>query len=305
MKPTTSGVGNITPAHPPQAIDNTTLVFLLTHEFNQAFYAWDAALPPRDGLHASSVLESDADFCVRQHVLAGSFPDERQQKEQYLSALQKFVDGCAKHKKWQFDLLKLTGLVAVNKHGQLELDLTHVDPDTGIKYSPDVVLAEFAGFVMPIEIKGINHEDYAGCEELYKRVMHQYDDGSYVFKYEKAQDRRPGIVGASLQEAMERNKSIRSAYPQVQLYMHLLGLSKGVILIEDKNTQDFTMWIVDYDASIITKPLAHAEDVKEANQEYYDMGLLPQRICQARNDSRAKRCPFADACFKRANGGTE
>ncbi len=247
--------------------DNTTLAFLLTHEFNQAFYAWDAALPPRDGLHASSVLESDADFCVRQHVLADSFLDERQQKEQYLSALQKFLHGWQIHEKWQYKLLKSTGLVLWN-HSMGEYEL--------------------------------------GQEELYRRVPPDHVGTSManlLGTYEKAHDKRPGIVGATLQEAMGRNKSIRSAYPQVQLYMHLLGLQKGVILVENKNTQDFILWIVDYDASVVTKPLARAKDVKEANQEYYDLGILPERICATRNDARAKRCPFRDACFNRANGG--
>src|SRR6266487_2250911 len=286
--------------------DNTTLAFLLTHEFNQAFYAWDAALPPRDGLHASSVLESDADFCVRQHVLADSFLDERQQKEQYLSALQKFLHGWQIHEKWQYKLLKSTGLVLWNHSmGEYELDLTHIDPESDIKYSPDAII-EYAGFVMPVEIKGINHEDYAGQQELYRRVPPDHVGTSManlLGTYEKAHDKRPGIVGATLQEAMGRNKSIRSAYPQVQLYMHLLGLQKGVILVENKNTQDFILWIVDYDASVVTKPLARAKDVKEANQEYYDLGILPERICATRNDARAKRCPFRDACFNRANGG--
>lgn len=290
--------------------DSSTLAFLLTHEFQQAFHAWDAQQPARDGLHASSVLESDSDFCTRQHVLADAFPAERQTKDQYLPALQKFLHGWNIHEKWQYKLLKPTCLVAVNEHGQLELDLTHIDPDTGIKYSPDVILAKFAGLTLPIEIKGINHEDYAGQEEMYYKVVIQVADRQYGVSYVKAQDARPGIVGATLAEAAERNKSIRSAIPQLNLYLHLLGLTdppnnRGIILIEDKNTQDFTLWVHVYDAALVEKPLHRAMDVRTAKQHFdFNDGDLPSRICATRNDSRAKRCPFRDACFSRANGGT-
>src|SRR6266516_1225138 len=174
--------------------DNTTLAFLLTHEFNQAFYAWDAALPPRDGLHASSVLESDADFCVRQHVLADSFPDERQQKEQYLSALQKFLHGWQIHEKWQYKLLKSTGLVPWNHSmEEYELDLTHIDPESDIKYSPDAII-EYAGFVMPIEIKGINTLDYQGCPDLYT-ISSERDPLTMdsIPAHTLYQEKRPGI----------------------------------------------------------------------------------------------------------------
>lgn len=297
------------------ATDNSTLEFLLTHEFQQAYHTWDAMQRARDGLHASSVLESDSDFCTRQHVLADAFPGERQTKEQYWSVLAKFLHGWNIHEKWQQKLLKPSGLVVKraredDEEGwplppEWELDLTHTDPETGIKYSPDAIIT-FAGMVMPVEIKGINTLDFQGCEELYREVctpVGAHDPGAMGYHFEKAQEKRPGIIGATVQEAMERNKSIRSAYPQVQLYMHLLGLQKGVILAEDKNTQEFMVWIVDYDPSAVDKPLLRAKVVAYGIEEHRQNALLPQRICKTRNDSRAKRCPFRDACFSRANGG--
>ncbi len=289
-------------------MNNRTLLFLLKNQFDQSFRDWDAAQPPRTGLHASSVLESDSDFCTRQHVLAHHHEAERNVKDQFLPSLQKFVNGWALHKKWQEDLLMCTGLVkmGIDFRGvrNYELDLTHIDPETQIKYSPDVII-EFAGLMLPIEIKGINHEDYAGCKQLYERDFsqgHLYADG---FTYKLVQECRPGVVGASLQEAAARNKSIRSAIPQINLYLHLLGLTtppnnRGIILVEDKNTQDYALWVHEYDPALAEKPINNALLVRDANEHFdFNDNNLPSRICKSPNDSRAKRCPFSKACFEK------
>src|SRR6266550_3982595 len=144
-------------------MDNRTLLYLLKQQFNQSFHEWDKNQPARTGFHASSALESESDFCTRQHVIAEKYPEARQTKDQYLPSLQKFVNGWALNKKWQEDLLKPTGLVkmgiVIRKQAnpritisKPELDLTHTDPETHIEYSPDIILS-FAGLTIPIEIK--------------------------------------------------------------------------------------------------------------------------------------------------------
>src|ERR1019366_1786790 len=184
---------------------------------------------------------------------------------------------------------------------EYELDLTHIDDTTGIHFSPDAII-NFAGQTMPVEIKGMNHDDFAGCEELYRKVYRPvgaHDPGAIAFHYEEAQEARPGLVGATLEEAMARNKSIRSAVPQLNLYLHLLGLQKGIILAEDENTQDFMVWIHTFDPALVEKPLMRALDVRTwIKLSDLNAGELPARICKTVNDSRAKRCPFRDACFK-------
>ncbi|SRR6266496_409553 len=292
----------------PLIQEDSTLAFLLTHELQQAFVQWDAQQPAREGLHASSVLESDSDFCTREHILADTCPGERQQKEQFWKVLAMFVHGWAIHKKWQEDLLLPTGLVVCSdEDGKLwEIDVTHIDPATGIHFSPDAII-KFAGLTLPLEIKGINHDDFAGCEELYRPIVTKLAFDVRSVSYEKAQDKRSGIVGATLTEAMERNKSIRGAVPQLNLYLHLLGLieppnNKGIILVEDKNTQDFMLWVHTYDPEMALEPVYKAHKVQVKIQHFHETGTLPSRICNTRNDARAKRCPFRDACFNRSNG---
>jgi hypothetical protein len=270
-------------------ISDDTLHFLLENALQQSYVAWEQSQPPRNGLHASSVLQSDGDWCVRQHALAEAFPAMRQPKDAFWKTLATLAHGWSIHEKWQYKLLKRTGLVAIhteNSVGRPELDLTHVDPLHGIHYSPDVIL-NFCGLILPIEIKGINTQDFQGHPDYYDK------DGQLLEKG------RPGIVGATLQEAMARNKSIRSAVPQVILYMGLLGVTRGAILVEDKNTQDFQIWIVQYDPTLIEKPLARAKEVQQANDMYVTVGVLPERVCGSINDPHAKRCPFAKACFSR------
>ena len=294
-------------------IDDTTLAFLLTHELQQAFQTWDKNQPARTGLHASSVLESDADFCTRQHVLAEVFPHERQQKEQFWRVLAMFANGWSIHQKWQWDILQPTGMVDYEEvvdddpldldfvpqsySIEYELDRTHIDPVTNIHYSPDAII-EFAGQRMAVEIKGINTLDFRGTPALYERDFsqsHLYADG---FTYKLVEEGREGVKDATLEEAMARNKSIRSAVPQLNLYLHLLGLEKGIILAEDKNTQDFMIWVWTYDPEMAKKPISRAAQVETARIHYHVADELPEGICKTVNDSRAKRCPFRDACFQ-------
>ncbi len=274
-------------------MDNRTLLYLLKQQFDRSFRDWDKNQPARTGLHASSVLESESDFCTRQHVLAEKFPQTRQAKDQYLPSLQKFVNGWALHKKWQEDLIGPSGLVKYSEDPDgLELDLTHIDFETGIHFSPDIILS-FAGFTIPVEIKGINTLDFQGCPNLYLESGQLYEEA------------RPGIVGAMLTEAAARNKSIRSAIPQINLYLHLLGLTmppnnRGIILVEDKNTQEYELFVHEYDPQLAILPVQRAFDVRTSN-EYFDFndGMLPERnsLCTSINSARAKRCPFRTKCF--------
>ena len=49
---------------------------LLQLHFQQMLVAWGSNQPPRNGLHASSLLVSDNEWCTRRYVLADLFQDE-------------------------------------------------------------------------------------------------------------------------------------------------------------------------------------------------------------------------------------
>jgi hypothetical protein len=268
------------------SIHPDTLTFLLQHELQQALVSWQRRSPARTGLHAYSLLDSEQEWCLRQHVLAEHFPDQREPEQSFWHSAAYLAHGWSIHEKWQHKLLKPTGLVTHYSTGDYELDRTHIDQDRGIHFSPDAILS-YAGINIPLEIKGINHDDYAGHEAYYDA------SGNLIA------EAKEGIAGKTLQEAAKLNKSIHTAIPQLNLYLHLLELPIGIILVEDKNTQDFTLFPWEYNKEM-AQPLARrASEVKARNVIYKDHGRLPKRICKSASDPRAKRCPFSGVCFSR------
>jgi len=263
-----------------------TLLFLLRHEFQQSFIEWERRQPARNGLHVASLVEPDEIWCARKHVILAFTPEYRQEVPAYWSLLAKFVHGWAIHTKWQHDLLKHTGLVAWNtEQEKYELDLTHHDIDRDIHFSPDVIL-KFGNMLIPLEIKGINHDEYAGHPAYYS------------LSGELIKEEVHGIAGATLQEAMHRNKSVRGAVPQLNLYLHLLKLPLGIILVEDKNNQDFTLFTVEYSRELAAPAAQRASQVKAYVQVARKRDVLPARCCSSPTESRAKQCPVRDFCFK-------
>ena len=268
-------------------LDNKKLIFFLRNAFIQAFIAWEKRQPARNGLHVASL--KDEGWCTRKHVILNLFPELREDVASYWTVLSKYVHGWSIHEKWQHKLLRPTGLVALNEQGQPELDLTHYDEIRETHFSPDVIL-NFAGEYIPVEIKGINHNEYAGHPAYYDKA------GNLLEKEIK------GIAGASLEQAIQRNQSIRDGVPQLNFYMHLLRgegkeVSRGIMLIEDKNNQDFELFPVEYDREKAL-PMAHrAEGVKGATVTANSRGKLPARCCTSPGDALAKSCPVRDYCF--------
>lgn len=91
-------------------------------------------------------------------------------------------------------------------------------------------------------------------------------------------------------------KPLEEHLMQVKLYLMLLrgNISKGIILYEDKNTQDLKEFLVEYDSQI--------EDW--FNQKFsrlltfFNAGNLPERICFNIQDGINRWCPYVDECFK-------
>lgn len=241
---------------------------ILTSEFQSLFNQWGSNQPPRLGLRASSLLVPAEEWCVRQHVLSEISPvSERETEEHTWRTNAVFLHGWKLHEKWQG--LFFNAQLAVQNmemEGQLELDLTHHDHERGIYFSPDAIL-EYAGRKFVVEIKGINTKDFQLVKD------------------------------ATLEEAMKLNKSIRGAVPQANLYCHLAEIKQAIILAEDKNTQEFRLWLLDYQQPLAWPYTERAEQVKGALIVNRAKGLVPDRICQTITDSRAKRCPMRKVCF--------
>lgn len=88
-----------------------------------------------------------------------------------------------------------------------------------------------------------------------------------------------------------------SGEKQCQLYMHFLGIPRGFVLADDKNSQDFKIFPVVYDFDEIKPYIQRLEEVKEMKEIMITEKEVPVRKCKNCNTKRALQCGMRDACF--------
>ncbi len=228
---------------------------LLTVHINSMLLKWGAQKAPRTGLHASSVLAPDHEWCSRRHVLNNVYPEHAEQPEPkpwdaHQNAV--FANGWALHERWQ-DLFKKFG-------DCIEAEQAHYDETRELWFTPDAIL-RFAGEVYVVEIKGYK-------QETFDRFM---------------------LVGDPPEAAML----------QCNLYLHLLGLKRGIILVENKNSQDLKIWVIEHNEELTRLYIHRMYDVKGATimTKKHGPSKLPARVCGSPNDRLAAKCPMRRVCF--------
>ena len=245
---------------------------LITIHFQTMLIKWGTAESPRYGLHASAVLVSDVEWCVREHVLHEIYPNQAiaQQLQPWDWKKQAiFNNGWFLHRRWQGLFRDFGNTVFNETDEEWELDHTHYDETRNIYFSPDALL-NFAGQRYVVEIKGIKQEAY---QDLTDDLMY----------------------------AIEVNETVAKARIQANLYMHLLGLKKAILLIENKNDQSFKVWVIEYDKELSVKYIQRIYTVKGnvVNVRTFGLEKLYPRICHSRGDARAKSCPMREVCFSK------
>ena len=224
----------------------------------------------RIGLHASAMIVGDNSFCIRQQVLSLIY--KQLQGEQLSVGLKRiYEEGNAIHEKWQRLLIR-AGYAKANT-----LDRTRFDDEYILSFTPDIVcrIPEFYDGAMVGEIKSVN---------------------TYQFK---------------------NMTSHPSAHKQLEFYMMELikqaklkgkwngkDYLKGFVLCDDKNTQDFKLFIYDYDPEFVAPYIDRCEEVRH----YYDIAISENKLPSKRSDCKsydckmADTCPMKDACWNRNNG---
>lgn len=217
----------------------------------------------RVGLHASAIIVSDNKFCIREQVLSLLY--ERIQSENVNIGLKRiFAEGDAIHEKWQRLLIRAG-------YGKAQtMDRTRFDDEYELSYTPDIVcrIPQFYDGAMVGEIKSVN---------------------TYQFK---------------------KMTSHPSAHKQLQLYMHLLqknkrpGQSKkdyrkGFTLCDDKNTQEFRLFIYDYEPETVAPFVERLEETQYYKELFLTEGKLVKRCssCDSSMCKRALECPMRNACW--------
>lgn len=224
----------------------------------------------RSGLHASALIVGDNKWCLRQQVLSLMY--KQLQGEQVNANLRRiFEEGNSVHEKWQRMFLR-AGYSEVE-----DLDRTRFNKKWRVSYTPDIecIIPQFFDGRMIGELKSVN-----------------------TFQFQKM-GKHP------------------SAWKQCQWYMRLsiarekangtwngIDYTKGFVISEDKNTQDFKVEVYDIDAGVTDPFVLRCKDIKEAYKLYRsEKKMVPRPSDTKSHDSkRCKECPMRDACWNVGEG---
>jgi hypothetical protein len=226
----------------------------------------DAAKNPRSGDHASDYKQPFRGawrYCYRQSILQEFYMYEQEEMSVKRLRINKLG--------WYIHVM-LQRLA--KKHGHVvEAEKTHKHPRYGIYYTPDII-AKFYELTgdedVAVEIKSMNKSSYE------KATTEFFDDPM---------------------------RGHADAYKQLQIYMFLHGLKKGMILIFCKDNSEFHYWLVDYSPEFMQPYIDRIETrlklkiIFEAKDGQLPQHVLPKRVCESQDAKRAQSCPVGDLCW--------
>lgn len=283
----------------------------IKHVFDGLFDLWAHLKGTREGsIHASSILQPEGEFCYREHVLGASYRHEESVHSTHTLAV--FLHGWMLHEKWQFlfaedapeeELLKWyerfklaeRTLREAGNQGESLQELLHEELVTKKKWRHLFDLKHMADEVEHshyMEIWGLSFTPDAIIRLTHKNSpevveIKGYNDATYK-----------KIV--ALEDKME-NSEFRKAAVQANLYMHMLQYKRAIILIENKNTQEYLTEEREYDEEMVAPYIERLERLKKLISLHKRTEKLPMRICQSIADSRAQKCPVRSVCFAKKN----
>ena len=224
----------------------------------------------RKGLHASSMIAGDKQFCVRQQVLSLIY--KQLQGEQIPVSLKRiFEEGNAIHEKWQRLLIR-AGYAKAHT-----LDKTRFDEEYMLSFSPDVVcrIPEFYDGAMVGEIKSVNTFQFKN-----------------MTSHPSAHKQLEFYMMELIKQAKLKNKWNGKDY------------LKGFVLCDDKNTQDFKLFIYEYDKDFVAPFIERCEEVKHYYFKAINEGKMvgKKKECTSYDCKLAENCPMKDACWNKEGG---
>lgn len=217
----------------------------------------------RKGLHASAVIVSDDKFCYRQQVLS-LFYKQLQGEQTKVGLKRIFAEGDAIHEKWQRLFIR-GGLCE-----PLDCDYSRFDEDFDLSYTPDIICK------LPV-----NMSLTEPCDKWEEYIVEIKSVNTYTYK---------------------KQKYHASGRKQCQLYMYLTGIHKGIVLCDDKNTQEFKVYRYDYNPAEIAPYIRRLEKIQEYKEQLVLNKKLVPRMpqCSCYGSKKAQECPMRDVCFKKS-----
>jgi len=80
---------------------------------------------------------------------------------------------------------------------------------------------------------------------------------------------------------------------QLQLYLHFFKLPKGILVYENKDTQDLKEFVVEYDNALVARTLAELGEIRG----YVERGVVPSKP-DGIEPWRCDYCPYKATCAK-------
>ena len=99
----------------------------------------------------------------------------------------------------------------------------------------------------------------------------------------------------------KKMKSHPSGRKQLQLYMYLTGIHNGIVLCEDKNTQQFKVFCYEFNYDEVKQYIARLEKIQYFKQRLLKKGKLVKRHkgCTGYSCKMAGSCAMRDVCYGR------
>lgn len=218
----------------------------------------------RYGLHTSAIIVCEEKFCMREQVLSLIYK-QRQGENVPMNLKRIFEEGNAIHEKWQRLFIR-GGLGKAT-----DMDFSRFNKQYEIGYTPDAILT--IPDVVTIGPRKIEMGEAAG---------------QYVIE----------IKSVNTHQFMKM-ESHPSGAKQMQMYMRFTGIHQGIVLCDDKNTQNFKMFYYKYTPEATIPFIERLEGVQYYKQRVLTEGKMVGRCkaCPTKLSKRAVECPMRDACW--------
>lgn len=98
----------------------------------------------------------------------------------------------------------------------------------------------------------------------------------------------------------QTTKNHPSGEKQLKLYMYFEDIPRGIVIVEDKNTQDFKIiYVTGPDFDDIADVIERLENVQKYKRNFIKKKKMVKRLesCTSYECPRARRCPMRDACW--------
>ena len=89
---------------------------------------------------------------------------------------------------------------------------------------------------------------------------------------------------------------------QYLLYMHLTNIHNGFVLMENKNTQEFKIQLVEYDEQKIQPIIERLKEIQKLKADFIKTKKPPKRICENAECEQAEKCIMRDCCWNINSG---